>query len=154
MDESAEIAPSDTIPTRPLWIMAGVAAAGMLGFLGLYQGFSLTWRNVPQLQAVAPSATMASVAQPVAPTVAAADTGAVAPVSDRGPKTADSATDAAPVQVADAAPAIVATAPANTADAAAMTPTADTPTAAPTDAPALLPPPARDDDPNLSQAPQ
>jgi len=149
MNESGEISPLNAAPAPRLLIVAGLAAAVMLGLLGLYQGFSLTWRDYPHLLPSAVSAMAAPAAQPSAITVADADTPTATPVSRRDVQAADDAPDAAapPTPAAEPAAATAATSPANAADVSALAPATVVPASDPSAPPASLPPsPSQDDD--------
>ena len=125
MYEPGDVAPSAE-SSRPLLMFAGLAAASMLALFGLYQGFSLTWRDYPPIQSLPSSNTGLPLTPVSTPAVVAGDDGAMAPAQHptRAAPAPDPLDAAAPMQVADAAPMAPTTASAGGADSVALMPAA------------------------------
>jgi len=123
MYEPGDVSPSAE-SSRPLLIFAGLAAASMLALFGLYQGFSLTWRDYPPIQGLPSSNTGLPLTPVSTPAVVNEEAEAPAPRSARAAPVADPLDAAAPMQVADAAPMAPTAAAAGGADSVALTPAA------------------------------
>jgi len=120
--------PGDASPSaessRALLIFAGLAAASMLALFGLYQGFSLTWRDYPPIQSLPSSSTGLPLTPVSTPAVANGEAEAPAQHSTRAAPAPDPLDAAAPMQVAAATPMAPTAASAGGADSVALTPAA------------------------------
>jgi len=105
-------------------IFAGLAAASMLALFGLYQGFSLTWRDYPPIQSLPSSNTDLPLTPVSTPAVANDEAEAPARRPTRAAPAPDPLDAAAPMQVADAAPMAPTAASAGGADSVALMPAA------------------------------